>query len=277
MTASGWRFRLLVAGALAASVSTGLQALAQGPGQSAPDAAHKAAAAEHFKKAREFYKQGAYREAITELEAALQLDPDAKLLVYNLGIVHERLGNIDDALRYFHRYEGMNLTPDERDKCEASIRRLEGAKKELEEKEAEQARQNAANQQPPPTPETPPPAPSRGRIDALTITTGVVAVIGLGMGTYFGVEALSQSVGSGYSVSPNPGQHQSDYQSQQDDAHRDAIRSDVCFGVGAAAAVGTLLLYFLRPAVVHPPPATGTSLSAAPTPGGATMLLRGSF
>ena len=79
---------------------------------------------------------GSYREAIGELEAAHTLDPNAKDLVFNLGVVHEKLGDIDDALKWFRLYTTMNLTGPERDRADAYVHRLEGAKKELEDKQA---------------------------------------------------------------------------------------------------------------------------------------------
>src|SRR5258708_3629396 len=69
-----------------------------------PSASNVAAARKHFEKARGFYGQGAYREAITELEAAHALDPSAKDLVFNLGVVHEKLSDIDEALNWFRVY-----------------------------------------------------------------------------------------------------------------------------------------------------------------------------
>jgi tetratricopeptide (TPR) repeat protein len=64
-------------------------------------AANVAAARKHFEKARAYYGQGAYREAVNELEAAHVLDPNAKDLVFNLGVVHEKLSDIDEALNWF--------------------------------------------------------------------------------------------------------------------------------------------------------------------------------
>ena len=81
--------------------------------------ANVAAARKHFEKARADYAQGAYREAIGELEAAHSLDPNAKDLVFNLGVVHEKLADIDEALKWFRLYTSMNLTAAERDRADA--------------------------------------------------------------------------------------------------------------------------------------------------------------
>src|SRR5262245_44072169 len=61
-----------------------------------PMSASKAAAEKHYKRARELYQLGRYREAIAQLEAALKLDPQGAELLYNLGLVHEKLGDADE-------------------------------------------------------------------------------------------------------------------------------------------------------------------------------------
>src|SRR5258708_27605718 len=83
-------FALCVAGAVAPRVGLAEEA-SQG---------NVAAARKHFERARAYYGQGAYRDAITELEAAHALDPNAKDLVFNLGVVHEKLADIDEALKW---------------------------------------------------------------------------------------------------------------------------------------------------------------------------------
>jgi len=80
-------------------------------------------AEQHFQRARVLYKAGNYREAIGELEKAHTLDPAAKDLVLNLATVSEKIGRIDDALKYTHEYEQTDLTPTEHDHAEAAIRR----------------------------------------------------------------------------------------------------------------------------------------------------------
>ena len=88
-----------------------------------------AAARRHFDKARADYAQGLHREAIAELEAAHALDPAAKDPIFNLGVVHEKLSDIDDALQWFQLYTTMTLTPQERDRADAYIKRLEGGRR----------------------------------------------------------------------------------------------------------------------------------------------------
>jgi len=69
-------------------------------------------------------------------------------------VVHEKLGDIDEALKYFRRYEQMDLDPKERARADANIKRLEGAgaRHEVDKPPAQ------AETPPPPPPPPPPPA-----------------------------------------------------------------------------------------------------------------------
>lgn len=253
--------------------------------------ANVAAARRHFEKARAYYGQGEYREAISELEAAHALDPTAKDLIFNLGVVHEKLADIDDALKWFRLYTTMNLTPQERGRADAYIRRLEGAKKELEAKQAAQQQQALAQQQqqqaasgsgaPPSPPPSPPPPerPAHGRIDGLTITAASVTVAALAFGSVVGVKALRDNP-SGTPVT-GPGQRYPTYTdlvNQHDTAHAEALVSDIAFGAAAVFAGVTAYLYFGRTRDPSPAPATGsTSVSVAPLTGGGAFFVQRSF
>ena len=242
--------------------------------------ANVAAARRHYDAARDDYGKGAYREAIAELEAAHALDPNAKDLVFNLGVVHEKLADIDEALKWFHLYTTMDLSPQERDRADAYIRRLEGAKKELE---AKQAPPPAASQEPPPTASPPPPPvpspelPPRGRMDALTITAGSIALAALGFGVAFGVKAELDKPVADYVTGLN-GSYP-DLVNAQDTAHREAIMADVGFGVAAFGAVTAVVLYATRRrSPSSPSPSVGAAgVSLAPLTGGGALSVQGSF
>lgn len=226
----------------------------------------KAEALKHFERARELYRDGLYKEAIVELEAAHALDRDAKDLVYNLALVNEKLVRIDDALRWMRQYSEMDLDQAERGRAESTIRRLEGAKKTL-------AEQRAADEKSMTKPGTDrPTSPAMGRIDALTITAGAVSIVGLGVGSVAGVLALSQKPKAGTVTGPS-----SSYQQLADEAshaHTKAIVADVGFGIFVAGGAACGLLYFLRPKVeAKPSPAKPLAFVpwAAPTGGGLTV------
>jgi len=236
--------------------------------------ANVAAARRHFERARAYYAQGSYREAIGELEAAHTLDPNAKDLVFNLGVVHEKLGDIEDALKWFRLYTTMNLTPPERDRADAYVHRLEGAKKELEDKQAAAAAAGAAHVPVPPPPPPPKERTATGRIDGLTIGTASVSVAALVFGIVMGEQDRPPSP----FITGRNGTY-SDLVDRQANAHQEAVLADVGFGVAAVAAASTAVLFFTRTHTVGP--ATGssssTSVSAAPLTGGGALFVQGSF
>jgi tetratricopeptide (TPR) repeat protein len=249
-------------------------------GSEAPLAPNVAAARRHYDKARADYAQGAYHEAVTELEAARSLDPTAKDLVFNLAVVHEKLGNIDDALRWLKLYVTMNLTPQESDRAEAYLRRLEGAKTEVDKSRQQRAAEPAPAPAPAPSaasaPAEPPAPPSRPRFDAATILAAGVATGGLVVGIVMGVKALSDQPASDF-VTGRDGTY-ADLAHQADVAHGEAVVADVGFGVAVVAGVTAAYLYLSRarsrPAVsALAGPASGTTLTAAPLAGGGAGLV----
>jgi tetratricopeptide (TPR) repeat protein len=261
-------------GATATATSFGESRTARAADETSP--ANVAAARRHFERARAYYAQGAYREAIGELDAAHSLDPNAKDLVFNLGVVHEKLGDIEDALKWFGLYRTMNLTSQERDRADAYVKRLEGAKREVEAKQAAAAAaaaaQSASTAAPPPPP--PPERTGMGRIDALTISAASVAVAGLVFGIVMGVKAEMDKPPSPFITGKN-GTY-TYLVDRQANAHQEAIMADIGFGVAAAGAAATAVLFFARPATSRPRTGT-TSVSASPVAGGGALFVQGSF
>jgi tetratricopeptide (TPR) repeat protein len=233
--------------------------------------ANVAAARRHFDKARAYYGQGAYREAIGELEAAHSLDPNAKDLVFNLGVVHEKLVDIDDALKWFRLYTTMNLTPAERERADAYVHRLEGAKKELDDKRAAEAARAAAaasSDRPPPPP---PPERTGNTRTVLMIGTGSLTVVALGVGVVMGIKAEEDRPASPYITGRN-GLTYTAFANEQSMAHSEAVVADIGFGIAAAAAAAPAVVFFTRPHA-----AARTGVSAAPITGGGAFFVQGSF
>jgi tetratricopeptide (TPR) repeat protein len=194
-------------------------------------------AQQHFQRAKDLYAAGNYREAVGELEAARALDPKAKDLVFNLGIVSEKLAKFDEAIAYFRQYIEMEgVTSAEKQKAESIIKRIEGAKTQVPTTPTASASSTTG-------PTQPPPEPKRGRVDGLTIAAAAVAVVGLGVGVGFGIRALSTRP-SGF-VTGRDGTFD-DLKSRTDDAHTSAIISDVGFTVGVVAAIAATYLFFGR-------------------------------
>jgi serine/threonine-protein kinase len=148
----------------------------------------------------------------------------------------------------------MDVTPTERGKAEATLRRLEGAKRETGTAVAPapaptmSATTSTTTPAPTDTSATPSPTPEashNGRIDGATIAAGAVGVVGLGVGTIFGVVALSKhpsnfATGSGHSYD--------DYLNAKSAASTDATISTVGFAVGVVGIAAAAVLYFVRPA-----------------------------
>jgi tetratricopeptide (TPR) repeat protein len=253
----------------------GASSLAPETPSNEPKTKEQLEAQQHFQRAKDLYQTGAYREAIAELTQARGLDPKAKDLVFNLGVVHEKLGKFDEAITFFRQYMEMEgVTAAERGKAENIIKRIEGAKREVP-----AASGTPAGTAPPVEPTPPPPdETSHGRIDAATIVAGSVAIVGLGVGTAFGILALSNKPSD--FVTGRDGTYDK-LQSQSSDAHTQAIIADVGFGVGIVAAAVTAYLYFARtkhPTMASEPRRAGFLLpSATPLPSGGAFMLGGSF
>ncbi|AKV02769.1 TonB-dependent receptor [Labilithrix luteola] len=230
----------------------------------------QASAQQHFQRAKELYQTGAYREAVAELEQARALDPKAKDLVFNLGVVTEKLGKYDDAVAYFRQYMEMDsVTPAERAKAETIVKRLEGAKREVVPQESTPAAKTPEQSSPQTTTTDPRPV-EHGRFDTATKVAGAIAIVGLGVGIGFGIRAIALDPKN--FTTGKDGTYD-DLKTRTDDAHTSAIVSDVGLGVGVVAALATAWLYFGR----TKEPKHTTTPSASLVPGGAVMLLGGSF
>ncbi len=226
------------------------------------------AAQTHMTKARALYEAGNYPDAIAELETARALDPYAKDLVFNLGIVHEKALHFEEALHFYKLYLEMDIDPAERARAESIIKRLEGARVHV-----------------PPTATAtttvaPPPTiivtgnPPHGRVDALTVSSGVLAVAGLGVGIGFGVAALGARPPSNYVTGgpndPNANGTYAQLKSMVDQANALAIIADIGFLTGIVFTGVTLGVFFgrtknpdARPAVTVSPTGRGVVIGGS--------------
>ena len=239
-------------------------ALAQPPRTAVATAEAQQKARDHYKRAQELYSAGSYHEAIGELEAAHELDPLATQLVFNLGVVNEKLGNIDQALGHFRRYLEMDIEPQERARAESLVKRLEGAKREVK----------TDAPPPPPAPQPVPRGseprdepPPHGRVDVLTLTAAAVAVGGVAVGTVFGLKALGDkpTFNARYASYAEYNASYAATQSQLEKARNEAKVADVSFIVAGAATVATAVLFFARRREVRQ---SSIEVSAAPLVGG---------
>jgi len=231
----------------------------------------EADAKKHFDKAREHYANGRYREAIEQLETALRIDPKGADLLYNLGVIHEKLQEVDPAIDYYQRYVLMIDDAEEQERVEKIILRLEKARDELaaREKEQEEQEEAAAGAQ------VDEPERGKGRMDGWVIGAGVLAGLGLAGGTYFGLEAMKSR--NDDPPTTGGGTKYQDLVDNSDRAKQMALYADIGFGVGVVAGTAAMLLYFTRDAEPEASTARGWEPAVAVLPGGAAASLRVGF
>ncbi|MBI5536374.1 MAG: tetratricopeptide repeat protein [Deltaproteobacteria bacterium] len=225
--------------------------------------AKKAQAKARFTKAKGLYKAGKYRAAIEELEEALKLDPEGADLVYNLGVIHEKLTEVETAIIYYKQYIGMIPDEAEKERVREIIKRLQGARKEIvvPQPSASAAPERTAE---PPAKEPAEPPKKKGRFDGLVIATGVVAGVGLVTGAVFGMKAMGDRIQG--TPSTNGGVTYEDLQNKADRARQEALIADIGFGVAVVAGVAGALLYFTREAPGDSKKPASTEAARIPTP-----------
>jgi tetratricopeptide (TPR) repeat protein len=201
------------------------------------------AAQNHMTKARSLYEAGNYPDAIAELETARALDPYAKDLVFNLGIVHEKALHIEEALHFYRLYLDMDIEPAERARAESIIKRLEGARVHVQPSAT-------ATITPPPTATVIIQAPpAHGRFDGLTATMGVLALGGFGVGAGFGVLALASKPPNNYvtgAAGTGANGTYAQLKSMVDQANFYAMIADIGFLTGIVFTGVTLGVFFGR-------------------------------
>ena len=83
-----------------------------------------AEARQHFQTGKQLFDAGDFRGAIREFEAANKLAP-APLLLFNIGLAYERLGEAGPALQYFKAYLEQMPNASNRSLVEIKIDRLQ--------------------------------------------------------------------------------------------------------------------------------------------------------
>lgn len=97
-----------------------------------------------------------------------------------------------------------------------------------------------------PTPAiAPAPAPVEGKKDMTWVyVTGTAAIVALGVGTFFGVQALGNKTKFDDAIAANKPANARD---ERDKGTRNALISDMGFGIGITLAVTSAVLFFTRP------------------------------
>ncbi|WP_434048665.1 MULTISPECIES: tetratricopeptide repeat protein [Sorangium] len=228
-------------------------------------------------QAQGLYQHGEYRAAIAKLQAAVELDPEGKELIYNLAVIHERLGEIDRAEHYYVRYLAMETLPKEREQVMAVLKRLKGAKRELSGAKPSPAAPSSAAGTAAPLPLLPRVSllPRRSVVAAnprpptpWLFVSGGIAAGSLVVGGVFAALAVARDpsprerTGDGLSVA--------DLQADASAAHRFAVVADVALLAAGLSGAAALYLY-LSPRAPAARPGASRPASAAralsPVPG----------
>ncbi len=212
-----------------------------------PTRTDRNAALQAYRRAKDHYAAGRYRQAAEALQEARRHDPTSPTLVYNLARVYELLGRLDEAIATYRTY--LELLPDEeqaeKDRIRGVLVRLEGARREL-------------SARPDPAPRPPPPRPlqplghelgaryvERHVVDTPVLLLLGTAAAGLLSGAVTGAIALSRRSDVEGFVLGRDGD-QADRNAVAADRAGWALASDVSFGVGLASLLGAGALYVLR-------------------------------
>ena len=256
---------LLASGASAANAQRGRSRTPVADPEPAPEAAPTESAMRYFEMATEEYRTGQYMEAAAHLEQALVLDPEAPVLLFNLGRVYELMNRYDDALNCFERL--LVVTPegdvDGRARTEEAMARIRGAR----ERARVAAEAHAAEQMTRPTTVT---VRQAGVADeafwGTLLTGGVIALgaVGLGVSTLLMHDELARS------PLTNEFTYEQ-YASNRSLMQTLGLVADISGAVGAATIAGALLLFGLRDTAHEVPVTVGASTS------GFQLNLRGTF
>ena len=229
-----WLHLCLVLGGGALGLLTPAPGAAQVPVralESAPGT-REAGAREHFESALGLYRAGHYAEALQQLESAAALDPAGKDLFFNLALVHEKLGQLPQAVAALERFRELETDATERERARLTIERLKGA---------ETATPIARAQEPVCTAPAP---PSAGKPTAVLVGAASLAVVSLIVGSAFGAKALSDDVGgTGTSASLSLGQ----LRERGRRADQEALVADIAFALAAASGGTFAGVWLLSP------------------------------
>lgn len=258
----------IAAGLAAAATAIPARAAAQGEGgpAAAPERQTPREAVELFQRAREHYLVGRYEEAARDLENALVLDPGSPTLLYNLGRVYELWGQHDRGIAIYRTYLRVIPAEDaaERERTEAAIRRLEGAREYVRPDEDVYSQALYVSQ--------------RGVADdafwATLVAGGLITLAGAGLAiatAVIGGEARQFTVGRDGELG--------DRQAAFDDVATLSLATDIVGAVGGATLLTAGLLWLLREQRVelYPTRAATAVLLVPDVSGGAHVVIGGSF
>jgi hypothetical protein len=238
-----------------------------------------------FKEGDKQYAEGDYEGAVRAFEKAYELSKQPALK-YNLANAYERLARYEEALDALRGYE-PHAPPDQRDVIKRRIGKL---RERVEQQNAERAKSKTTTSEQPPAEsgQAAPPAPHEEpappgaslSTESPTPVLGYVLIgvgaLGIGAGTFFGIQALGSKSDAEELCVENAGARRCP-ESASDSLSsntRSAVIADVSIGIGlVAAAVGTYLVIKSKSAES----ATSAQLRAGAGPRGGSLSLQGTF
>lgn len=203
------------------------------------DEGGEAGARKHFERALELYRAGRYAAALTELEQAAERDPNGKDLFFNLALVHEKLGQLPEAIAALERFRELESDQAERERARLTIERLRGAERAGEVEPSRGATGSACVEPPPAAP--PPPRPP----NPVLIGAASLAAVSFVVGSVFGIKALSDDVKNAETSEALP---VNQLHERARRSERAALVADLAFAVSAASAATFVGVWLLTPA-----------------------------
>jgi hypothetical protein len=234
----------------------------------------------HLRRGIEFYAEKQYELAIVEFRAGYALDPRPDFL-FALAQAERLSGDCPSAVVYYRRYLTTNPGTNQAEAARVNMRRctraLESAPADKRERTTDaelDSAEQASEPAPPPAPpaplvvKAPAPAPAPWYSDkiALSLLGSSAAALALGGGFWMAKSSAESAADSATS--------DVEYDQHLARARRNRTISLVGFGVGAALAAGTAYRLITRRTSASE---ERTHLTAAPTSGGAAVVLLGSF
>jgi len=231
---------------------------------------HVAAAQQHYLEGKRLFAAKQYAEAVAEFAQAVDLDPDAKFLLFDLGLARRMAGACDQAIVAYRAF--LDARPPEKyagiarigiDKCEQALA-AQHATKPADDKPVD--RTKPADDKPPddrpkqPDAIAPPPPPVREPWYR-DRTGNVLVASGIGCGIAAGVLYV---LARGAASDTFEAQTLPDFRDRASAASTYQTASVIVGGVGAVLVVAGAVRYTTRPAA---------TIAIAPTHGGAAFAL----
>jgi tetratricopeptide (TPR) repeat protein len=201
--------------------------------RSAPRAPERALALHD--EARKLYAQGRYQDAVDKLEEAIAVDPNAKVLYYNIALIEERIGDLDSALDHYRNCLQLETSESERVKLAHIIKRIEGARTHVSQNAPKAAAEPASNTRTAPQPE---PVQHDKSLAPWIWASGSVTVAALIVGAALAGHAASLEPDAATSADVSV----DDLRHDAEAAHDFAIGADVAFSIAIVAGVVTVVL-----------------------------------